>query len=142
MLTTFAVSNYRSLRDVKLSLRPLTVVTGANGSGKSNLYRALRVVAQAADGRLAETLALEGGVPSVQWAGPLDLPAQLRRGVPVQGTVRKKPVRIRFGFATDDFAYEIALGISTDRSQSLFSLDPEVKEEWIWQQPPRRRGNT
>jgi AAA15 family ATPase/GTPase len=35
MLRTFAVSNYRSLRDVKLALAPLTVITGANGSGKA-----------------------------------------------------------------------------------------------------------
>ena len=31
MLHTFAVANYRSLRDLKLRLEPLTVVTGANG---------------------------------------------------------------------------------------------------------------
>jgi len=41
MLHTFAVANYRSLRDIKLALAPLTIITGANGSGKSNLYRAL-----------------------------------------------------------------------------------------------------
>jgi predicted ATPase len=35
MLRTFAVSNHRSTRDVKLSLAPLTVLGGANGSGEA-----------------------------------------------------------------------------------------------------------
>jgi predicted ATPase len=35
VLTTLAVENYRSLRNLVLPLSRLTVVTGANGSGKS-----------------------------------------------------------------------------------------------------------
>jgi predicted ATPase len=141
MLHTFAVGNYRSLRDLKLALTPLTIVTGANGCGKSNLYRALRLLAQAADGRLAEALALEGGIPSVQWAGPDDIRQQARRGVPIQGTAKKKPLRVTFGFAADDVAYEIALGLPTP-SLSRFAFDPQIKTETVWQQPPRRPSNT
>lgn len=138
---TFAVANYRSLRDLKLALAPLTVVTGANGSGKSNLYRALRLLAQAADGRLAEALALEGGIPSVQWAGPADIRRQVRRGVPIQGTAKKAPLRVSFGFAAADVAYEISLGLPTP-SSSRFAFDPEIKSETVWQKPPRRASNT
>jgi predicted ATPase len=147
MLHAFAVSNYRSLRDLKLSLGALTVVTGANGSGKSNLYRALRLVQHAADGRLAEALANEGGIPSVQWAGPADLRSQVRRGGPVQGTARRAPLRIGLGFVCDDYSYAIELGLPAGGNPvaggaSRFRLDPEVKSEWVWQKPPRRRGNT
>lgn len=46
MLTTLAINNYRSLRDIRLPLGRLNLVTGANGSGKSNLYKALRLLAQ------------------------------------------------------------------------------------------------
>lgn len=138
---TFAVANYRSLRDLKLGLATLTVVTGANGSGKSNLYRALRLLAQAADGRLAEALALEGGIPSVQWAGPADIRHQARRGGPIQGTAKKAPLRVSFGFAAADVAYEIALGLPTP-STSRFAFDPEIKTETVWQKPPRRPSNT
>jgi predicted ATPase len=141
MLSTFAVANYRSLRDVKLALHPLTVVTGANGSGKSNLYRALRLLAQAADGRLAEALALEGGIPSVQWAGPSNIRQQIKRGGAIQGTARSAPLRVRFGFAADDVAYEIALGLPAP-SSSRFAFDPEIKSEIVWQKPPRRASNT
>ena len=59
MLTTLAVSGYRSLRDVVVPLAPLTVVTGANGSGKSNLYRALRLLAATASGSLIGAIARE-----------------------------------------------------------------------------------
>jgi len=51
-------------------LGELTLVTGANGSGKSNLYRALRLLAEAAQGGIVGTLAREGGLDSTLWAGP------------------------------------------------------------------------
>ena len=41
MMTRLAISGYRSLRDIRVALGALNVVTGANGSGKSSLYRAL-----------------------------------------------------------------------------------------------------
>ena len=142
MLHTFVVANYRSLRDLKLKLEPLTVVTGANGSGKSNLYRALRLLSHAAEGRLAETLALEGGIPSVQWAGPADTRSQQKRGLKIHGTTSGGPLRITFGFAAEDVAYEISLGLPKADGTSRFNLDPEVKTEAVWQQPPQRRANT
>lgn len=36
MLTTLAVANYRSLRELIVPLGRLNLVVGANGSGKSN----------------------------------------------------------------------------------------------------------
>jgi predicted ATPase len=65
-----AVENYRSLRSLVLPLAPLTVVTGANGVGKSSLYRALRLLADAARNGAVAALAREGGLPSTLWAGP------------------------------------------------------------------------
>jgi len=64
------VEGYRSIRSLQLDLTPVTVVVGANGSGKTNLYRAMRLLSAAAEGTLARSLADEGGMPSVLWAGP------------------------------------------------------------------------
>lgn len=50
MITTLAVENYRSLRHLVVPLDRLNVVTGANGTGKSSLYRALRLLADSARG--------------------------------------------------------------------------------------------
>src|SRR5438552_149 len=70
MLKTLAIAHYRSLRDLVVPLNRLNVVTGANGSGKSNLYRALRLLALTAQGRVTGSLAREGGLESALWAGP------------------------------------------------------------------------
>ena len=70
IISRLCIAGYRSLRDVRLEIGQLTVVTGANGSGKSSLYRALRLLADVAQGRIIQSLALEGGLQSVLWAGP------------------------------------------------------------------------
>ena len=70
MIHTLAISGYRSLRDFRLGLEALNVVTGPNGSGKSSLYRALRLLADIAQGRIIHSLAIEGGFDSTLWAGP------------------------------------------------------------------------
>lgn len=70
VIATLAVENYRSLRRLVVPLAALTVVTGANGTGKSNLYRALRLLADAARNGAVAALAREGGLPSTLWAGP------------------------------------------------------------------------
>ena len=70
MLHTLAVANYRSINNLVLPLGRLNLVTGANGSGKSNLYRALRLLAETAQGGVVNALAREGGLDSTFWAGP------------------------------------------------------------------------
>jgi len=99
MLQTLAVQNYRTLRDFVIPLEPLNLITGANCSGKSNIYKALRLLAETAQGGVIGSLAREGGLASTLWAGPETLSAAMRRGeVPIQGTVRKKPVSLGLGF--------------------------------------------
>ncbi len=58
----------------------------------------------------------------------------------MQGTVRKGPVSLRLGFASDDgFSYLVDLGLPrpTDGG-TAFVLDPEIKREWIWSGPVAR----
>jgi predicted ATPase len=57
--------------------------------------------------------------------------------VPVQGGPRQHTIRLRLGFASDDFGYTIALGLPTP-SRSAFALDPEIKRECIWAGPVYR----
>ena len=138
MLTALAVENYRSLRRLILPLHRLNVVTGANGTGKSNLYRSLRLLADASRNGAVAALAREGGLPSTLWAGPEHLGRSVRSGEhPIQGTTRTGPVSLRLGFAGDGFGYAIDLGLPIP-SNSAFGLDPEIKRECSWTGPVMR----
>ena len=133
-ITHLAVAGYRSLQQLTLPLGGLTLVCGANGSGKSNLYRSLGLIAAAARGDLVAALAAEGGLPAVFWAGPERTTREMRRGEqPVQGSSgRREAARLRLGIACETLSYAIELGYRADDQTSAFVLDPKIKREWIW----------
>ncbi len=140
LISRLCISGYRSLRDVRLELGALSVVTGANGSGKSSLYRALRLLADVAQGRVIPSLALEGGLASALWAGPESFSRAMKRGEQaVQGTVRRTVVALKLGFSSDDYGYAIDLGLPKDGG--LFGRDPEIKAEALWTGPLLQRAN-
>jgi predicted ATPase len=133
VLSTLAIAGYRSLRDLVIPLHGLTLVTGPNGSGKSSLYRALRLLAETAQGRLVPTLAREGGLHSTLWAGPESFSRSVLRGEqPVQGTRRKNAISLKLGFAGEDFGYAIDLGLPGPSGVAAFAGDPHVKRECVW----------
>lgn len=133
-ITRLAIGGYRSIRSLTLSLDRLNVITGANGSGKSNLYRALKLMADLADGRLLHSLALEGGFTSVLWAGPEIISAEMRAGVvPVQGSSkRKNAISLRLGICAEPFSYTVDIGLPQTSGPSMFACDPEIKRECLW----------
>ena len=77
------VVGYRSLRAIRFPVGALTVFVGANGVGKTNLYRALQLLQAAAAGTLARELASEGGMESALWAGKrtANKPARMKLSV-------------------------------------------------------------
>jgi predicted ATPase len=64
MINALAIANYRSLLNLVIPLGNLNVITGANASGKSNLYRALRLLSETAQGGVIHSLTREGGLSS------------------------------------------------------------------------------
>ena len=143
MLHTIAIRGYRSLREIVLPLRRLTVVTGANGTGKSSLYRALRLLADCGRGEVIGSLAREGGLDSVLWAGPETARRERARTGRVEGTTRTGPVALELGFASDDFGYLVDLGLPQMAGHgSLFALDPEIKREVVFAGAVMRTGST
>jgi predicted ATPase len=124
------VTGYRSVRDLQLHLSQINVLTGANATGKTNLYNSVFLLAKAAAGGFAQVIAEEGGMPSVLWAG-----ARKSRS---SGAIRMEPVRMTLGIKTDTFSYELVCGLPKhgQGEKSAFSLDPEVKEERVWMDAP------
>jgi len=124
------VTGYRSVRSLRLHLSQINVLTGANATGKTNLYNSVFLLAKAAAGGFAQVIAEEGGMPSVLWAGT--------RKSRSMGTIRMEGARMTLGIKTDPFSYELVCGLPKQSSgeKSSFSLDPEVKEERVWMDAP------
>lgn len=116
-------ANYRSLRSIRFPVGALTVFIGANGVGKTNLYRGLQLLQAAAAGTLAHELAREGGMNSALWAG------QRRADMPVR-------IALAAGFgapANGDivYSYRIESGLPAPSGPGAFALEPQVKEETL-----------
>jgi len=125
-LIELRVAGYRSLRDIRLPLERLNVVVGPNGSGKTNLYRALWLIAEICEGGFARAICREGGLRSALWAGP---------------RTSTKPVRMNLGFAPEVFCFLLSCGLPKP-SPSAFSLDPHIKEEAVWHGRQRKPSTT
>jgi predicted ATPase len=116
MIESLHLRGYRSLRDFRLRLGRVTVVAGENGTGKSNLYRSLALLQRAAEGRLAEAIADEGGMPSLLWAGD-------RR--------RDEPHAVTWELSHEIFHYSLQCGLSPADAFSAFRTDPDIKTETL-----------
>ncbi|HET8645600.1 MAG TPA: hypothetical protein VFO85_08945, partial [Vicinamibacteria bacterium] len=115
-LSMIVVEGYRSVRRLWTRLDGLNLVLGPNGSGKTNLHRALSLIESGVAGTLARAVAEEGGMPSVAWAGE-------RRA--------KDPVRVYVEVRFHDYTYALELGLVTHPGKTIFYRDPEVKSERI-----------
>jgi predicted ATPase len=74
------VGGFRRLRDVDIEMRPLMVMIGANGVGKSSLLDAISLFSASAAGALNKTLSDMGGVADVithGYAGDITFMAQM-----------------------------------------------------------------
>ena len=143
-ITELRVSNYRSIRSIRLPLRQLTVLVGANGVGKTNLYRALHMLQAAALGTLAEEIAREGGLGSVFWAGERKAAEKPRLVLEVglDGPGSGDSVDSVDSGAGDDIAdrtYTIELGFPPALATAAFPLEAQIKSERLTVRQSGRR---
>jgi predicted ATPase len=117
----FSASGYRSLQRIAYPMSHLDVFVGANGAGKSNLYRALELLRAAAANTIGRDIAAEG-LDRAMWAG-----------------ARKGGGPSRMTFAVDlaqpdrleaSCRYEIEIGYPPPVS-AAFELEPHVKVETL-----------
>jgi predicted ATPase len=127
-----AVAGYRSLRLIRFPAGGLTVFVGANGVGKTNLYRALQLIQAAAAGTLARELASEGGMESALWAGKRTArkPARIKLSVDL---AREADRDVDYSYDVSSgmvHSYEVEAGIRTPTA-AAFALEPQIKEETL-----------
>jgi predicted ATPase len=125
---------YRSLRRIRFPVGRLTVFVGANGVGKTNLYRALQLLQAAAAGTLSRELATEGGMQSALWAG------KRRASEPVR--IALEAIFAGGGTYTVDVGlppgkYIVELGVRMPTA-AAFGDEPQVKRESLTFQHGKR----
>lgn len=138
-LVEVEITGFRSIRSIRFPLRRLTVLVGANGVGKTNLYRSLEMLHAAAKGTLAEEIAREGGLDSVFWAGGKNLTEDgtFDPKFRTDGFRRQEKNRLMLearleglGDGGDlDMGYRIELGYPQKGVAASFALEAQVKAE-------------
>jgi predicted ATPase len=126
------IFGYRSLRAIRFPVGGLTVFVGANGVGKTNLYRALQLLQASAAGTLAREIASEGGMESALWAGKRanSKPARIKLQVGL-GSDTDRSGQSSFDYDVEVgvvHSYEVDIGIRQPTA-AAFALEPQVKEE-------------
>jgi predicted ATPase len=109
VLTSVTVEQWKSLEEATLNIDPLTVLIGANASGKSNILDALSFLARIANGALL-TSALQGDGALTQLRGGLEWAP--RR----PGTTFAISVTVRVG-ESQDLQYRIECEVSSKQCQ-------------------------
>lgn len=70
LLKRLQLKGFKSIREMDLELRPLNVLIGANGAGKSNLVSFFKMIGELAAGRLQSYIAASGRAHSLIFYGP------------------------------------------------------------------------
>ena len=101
-LNSIAVRGYRSIKDMRLELRPLNVLIGANGSGKSNLISFFKMMNEMMAGHLERYVASTGHAKSNLYFGP-KVTSQIEADLKFQTTTGAvNTYRLRLAHAASD----------------------------------------
>ena len=63
MITFIRINGFKSFQNFEMTFTPLTIVAGANASGKSNLFDALKLLSRLAETDLKTAFSEQRGNP-------------------------------------------------------------------------------
>lgn len=97
------IKGFRRLSNVDITFRPLTVMVGANGVGKTSMLDVMTLLAASADGKLNDAISELSGIGSIaSYDG--DKKIELALSMNVEG---QSPIEYNISLASSGLAYEI-----------------------------------
>ena len=69
MMDYIKISGYKSIKEINLKLKPVNILIGANGSGKSNFISFFELLNRLCDQKLTEYVAIKGGEDKILHKG-------------------------------------------------------------------------
>lgn len=113
------IKNFRNLKDVKVTLSPLTILTGENGSGKSTLFKALLFLKHNHDHEAAKKLkyVIDDDINLGGWEHIANDP--------------KKPISIKITEETWGYDHEVEEIYDIDNCP--FELNPTEEKYLYWE---------
>lgn len=97
------VQGFRRLNDVQMPLRPLSVMIGANGAGKTSILDVLSLLAKSAQGKMADAIADLSGLSNVL---TYDRAKELSLGISMT-VPGHEPLEYKIGLEAQGIAYSI-----------------------------------
>jgi predicted ATPase len=108
MLDSIVIEGFKSIRRVEVGLRPINVLIGANGSGKSNFIEVFRFLNAVRHGRLQESVLRAGGAERLLHFGS------------------KTTQQLRFELSFEDGRHAYQLDLATAVGETLVPLRESV----------------
>lgn len=111
------IEGYRRLHDIQLEMRPLTVMIGANGSGKTSFLDAISILSASANGNLLKTLQKKGGLNDILTRERAkELTISVSMDIP-----NRQPLQYSLTLAPQNLSYEIKQETLTQKDILNFS---------------------
>jgi predicted ATPase len=117
------VAGFRHLRDLDVPLKPLNVLIGANGVGKTSVLEVMNLLAVSADGRLQETVSAAGGLSSLMTHDRKE-PMRLALTMPITG---HEPIEYELSLQPSGLGYGLPLERLKQRRPEKRAKDPFFK---------------
>lgn len=118
-LKNISVKGFRRLHNIDLEMRNLTVMIGANGSGKTSFLDVFSILAASASGNLHQQLQLKGGLNEILTRGKArELEISLAMNVP-----DREPLKYRLALSPKGLSYEIREETLTQQSD-IYAPEP------------------